>query len=315
MIPCYNEEKTIAQVINGIPKKIPGISKIEVLVINDGSTDDTARIAKKMKAHLVSHVVNKGLGITFRDGIENTLRLGADIIVNIDGDMQFDPGDITKLVQPIVKNGANAVTATRYKEYLDYNLKGRRLKNIGNKLFAWLISKITGKNFSDVSCGFRAYSREAAMKLQLFGHFTYTHETFLDLVHKGFVPIEVPVKVRPNRAYGKSKISRNLVEYGYSAIKIVVRSFRDHRPLDFFGTLGLFVVSIGLVFGIVFLYHWITTGSASPYKTYGFIGGFLVAIGFLVLVVALLADMIGRVRDLTEEIVYHLRAQNYSTKE
>lgn len=314
MIPCFNEEKTLPLVIKSIPRRIPRVSRIDILVINDGSTDKTGRIAKQMKVHLLTHVVNKGLGFSFRDGIEKALRLGADIIVNIDGDMQFDPRDIPKIISPITKLGANVATATRYKEYLDYNLKNRGLKNLGNKFFTGLINKITGKHFSDVSCGFRAYSREAAMKLQLFGHFTYTHEAFLDLVHKGFAIIEVPVKVEPNRLYGKSRISRNLVSYGYSALKIVVRGFRDHRPLDFFGTLGLFVISSGLIFGIILLYHWVTTGSVSPFKTYGFIGGFLIAIGFLVLVVALIADMIGRVRDLTEEIVYYLRDQSYSNK-
>ncbi len=314
MIPCFNEEKTLPLVIQGIPKKIPGIAKIETLVIDDGSTDKSKQIAQKIADYLVVHVVNKGLGQTFRDGIENALKLQADIIVNIDGDMQFDPKDIPQLVEPIINMGANVVTATRYKKYLKYNLKGRGIKNLGNNFFTWLINKITSQKFSDVSCGFRAYSRVAAMKLQLFGHFTYTQETFLDLVHKGFIPIEVPIKVRPMRIAGKSKISRSLLSYGYSALKIVVRGFRDHRPLDFFGSLGLAVIFLGTILLAVLLVHWLHTGSFTPYKSFGFVGGFLFAIGFIVIVLALIADMMGRIKDLEEEILYHLKEGNYRKK-
>jgi len=311
MIPCYNEEKTLELVIKNIPKKIAGITKIETLVINDGSIDRSGKIAKKIADHLFVHVVRKGLGQTFKDGIEKALSLGADIIINIDGNMQFDPQDIPRLIEPIIKRGANVVTATRYQKYLRYNTRGRGIKNFGNKFFTWLINKITGQKFTDVSCGFRAYSRIAAMKLQLFGHFTYTHESVLDLVHKGFVPIEVPVKVRPQRLSGRSKISGNLVSYGFSALRVIFRGFRDHRPLDFFGSLGLATVFIGSLLLVFILVHWLITGSFTPYKSFGFAGGFLFAIGIVILVLALIADMMGRVKDLEEEILYHLKESNY----
>lgn len=311
MIPCFNEEKTLSMVIQSIPKVIPGISKIETLVIDDGSTDRSGEIAKKIANYSVTHVVNKGLGQSFRNGIEKALSLGADIIVNIDGDMQFNPQDIPQLVEPIISKGANVVTATRYQKYLQHNLRGRGVKNFGNKFFTWLINKITGQKLTDVSCGFRAYSRVAAMKLQLFGHFTYTHETFLDLVHKGYIPIEVPVKVRPKRLAGKSKVSSGLINYGNSALKIIVRGFRDHRPLDFFGSLGLAVIFLGTILLAVLLVHWLSTGSFTPYKSFGFVGGFLFAIGFIILVLALMADMMGRIKDLQEEILYHLKERNY----
>lgn len=311
MIPCFNEEKTLATVINAIPKKIPRISKVKILVINDGSSDDSVKIAKKLKVHIFSHPINRGLGQTFRDGIEKSLRLGADIIVNIDGDMQFNPKDITKLIKPIIEDKYNFVTATRYKKYLKYNLNGRGIKNFGNKFFAWLINKITGSNYTDVSCGFRAYSRKAAMKLQLFGHFTYTHETFLDLIHKGFIAIEVPIKVRPKRQSGESRISKNLYKYGYSAIKIIVRGFRDHQPLRFFGMLSVIITSIGVLFGSFLTIHWIITESLTPYKSFGFIGGFMVGVGFLMFILALLADMLGRIKDTQEEVLYQLRKNNF----
>lgn len=140
MIPCLNEEASIGEVIKQIPKRIPKIAKINILVIDDGSTDKSPKVAKKHGAYVLSHPVNKGLGFTFRDGIEKALSLGADIIVNIDGDLQFDPQDIPKLIKPITDGHYNFVTATRYQKYLKYNAKGRGIKNWGNKFFARLIS-------------------------------------------------------------------------------------------------------------------------------------------------------------------------------
>lgn len=307
MIPCYNEAKTIGQAIDQIPKRIHGISKVKVLVINDGSTDKSKDIALKHGAIVISHGVNKGLGRTFNDGIEKSLRLGADIIVNMDGDLQFNPKDIKKLVKPIIDDHFNFVTATRYKKYLKYNTNHRGIKNFGNKLFVKIINMITGHEYTDVSCGFRAYSRKAALKLQLFGHFTYTHETFLDLVHKGYVACEVPVKVRPLRKNGKSHISGNLFKYAYSALKIIGRGFRDHQPLRFFGIMSFVTFMIGFIPIIIFAIHYFATGSMSPFKSYAIAGAFLLVISFLMLMLALLADMLGRVKDLEEEIIYQIK--------
>ena len=307
IIPCYNEEKTIGQVIDLIPRKIKGIAQVQVIVVNDGSTDNSAKIAKEHGAVIITHKKNQGLGQTFRDGMQMAVKLGAHIIVNMDADLQFDPADVAKLVAPIVNEEADFVTAPRYKDYLDYNLAGRGIKNHGNKFFAWLISGMVGQKFSDVSCGFRAYSREVALRLQIFGHFTYTHETFLDIAHKKFIIQEVAVKVRPQRAEGKSKISGNLAKYGYSAIKIIVRGFRDHEPLQFFGLLGSMIMATGVFFGVLLASWYVYSGELSPYKTFGFVSGFLLAFGFLVIVLGLMADMMGRIKDLEEEILYRLK--------
>ena len=314
VIPCLNEEQTIGKVIGLIPKKIPGITSTEVVVVNDCSTDNSVKVALAAGAHVVSHKKWLGLGQAFRDGLQEAIRLGADIIVNIDADLQFDPADISKLVKPIVDDEADFATATRYKEFLDYNQAGRGIKNVGNKMFASLISKIVGQRFTDVSCGFRAYSREVALKLQIFGHFTYTHETFLDIAHKKFTIVEVPVKVRPLRAIGKSRISSNLVNYGYSAIKIIVRGFRDHEPLQFFGFLGGMIMLTGLFFGLLLLSWYIYSGAFTPYKTFGFVSGFFLAFGFLIIILGLVADMLGRVKELEEEVLYHLRKNSHAKR-
>ncbi|OGH05970.1 MAG: hypothetical protein A2W22_03520 [Candidatus Levybacteria bacterium RBG_16_35_11] len=311
IIPCYNEEKTLPLVLKTIPRRIKGVRKIQKIVVNDGSTDNTPQIANRYHVFLVSHKSNKGLGAAFRTGVAKALEIGADIVVNIDGDMQFNPLDIPKLAQPILRGEADVVTATRYKKYLDYNLKGRGIKNFGNKAFTWLINRLTKRKFTDVSCGFRAYSKEALFKLTIFGHFTYTHEVFLDLIHKGLTIKEVPVRVRPKRQFGESKISRNLVDYGYSALKIIFRSFRDHRPLYFFARPGIYIFILGLLFDAVFVIGYIEVLRTTPFRTYGLIGSFLNIFGLILFLIGILADMIGRVKDVQEEILYQIKKSHW----
>ena len=183
MIPCLNEEKTIGGVIDQVPRQINSISELEILVIDDGSDDDTAEISKEHGATVVSHNRNMGVGKAFRTGISRALKMGADVVVNIDGDGQFNSKDIPKLIKPITTKKADFVTASRFK---DDNLvpKMPAIKKWGNRRIARLISLLTGKRFYDVSCGFRAYSKETALRMNLFGKFTYTQETFLDLAFK-----------------------------------------------------------------------------------------------------------------------------------
>jgi len=311
IIPCFNEEKTLPQVLKSIPKRIKGIRKIQRVVIDDGSTDRTASIAKRNHVIVVSHKRNLGLGTTFKTGINKALEIGASIVVSIDADMQFNPLDIPKLVNPILKGDADVVTATRYKEYLSYNLKGRGIKNLGNKVFTLLINRLTKRSFTDVSCGFRAYSKEALFKLTIFGHFTYTHEVFLDLIHKGLIIKEVPVKVKPKRDFGESKISKNLIGYGYSAIKIIFRSVRDHRPLNFFALPGFYIFAVGLVFDSIFIIDYFRTLRTAPFRTYGAIGAFLNIMGLILILLGFVADMIGRVKDTQEEILYQIKKSHW----
>jgi len=311
IIPCFNEEKTLPQVLNSIPKRIKGIKKIEKVVIDDGSTDKTAEVAKKNRVIIVSHKINSGLGTAFKTGINTALERGASIVVTLDGDMQFNPLDIPSLIEPILKGEANFVTATRYKKYLDYNLKNRGIKNLGNKLFTKLVNFLTKRSFTDVSCGFRAYDKESLLRLMIFGHFTYTHEVFLDLVHKDMVIKEVPVKVRPNRKFGKSKISVDLFNYGYSALKIIFRSVRDHRPLNFFAMPGFYIFIFGLLFDVVFVIGWLILERTTPFRAYGIVGAFLNTIGLLLILLGFLADMLGRIKDTQEEILYQIKKSQW----
>jgi glycosyltransferase involved in cell wall biosynthesis len=310
MIPSLNEERTIEKVIKLIPpaKSIEGIDTVIPLVIDDGSTDDTAKLAKKAGAKVVSHKKNEGLGIAFQTGIDKALEMGADVICNIDADLQFNPKDIPILVKPIVENGADMVTATRFKEkeMIPKNISPAKLW--GNKKFTLLVNKLTGENFTDTQCGFRAYSREAAMRLNLFGRFTYTQEAFIDLINKGMKIKEVSVKVKyHDKPFRKSKISGDLFNYGMRAMAIVLRTFRDYKPLVFFGIPGVAISTPGFILAFGSLIYWLVLGRTSPVRMYLFTGIVLILFGLLLIILALIADMFKRLRRNQEEILYRLK--------
>jgi len=310
MIPAYNEEETIASVIKKVPRKIQGIDSVQVLVINDGSTDKTVEVAREAGAdEIISHKTNFGLGVAFRDGINQALNMGADIVVNIDADGQFDPKDILPLIEPISKEGVDFVAASRF---LNKNWEPELpwIKIIGNKFFTNLVNQLTGQKFTDTQCGFRAYSKEAALRLNTFGEFTYTQEVILDLANKGISTKEVPIKVRERK--GRSKLVKHWYSYGLSALTIIIRYFRDYRPLSFFGTIGIATLLPGLVVGIWMLFHWIITGRTSPYTSLLYLVVTLVVLGTLFIVLALIADMIGRQRRIQEELIYYQKSLRYA---
>jgi len=307
MIPAFNEARTIGRVIKLIPRKIKGIRKVKVLVIDDGSTDDTVKEARKAKAdRIVSFPSNKGLGIGFKTGIMNALKMDADIIVNIDADLQFNPKDIPELIKPIQSGEADMVSCSRFarKEFVP---EMPLIKKIGNKIVTGIVNFSTGQKFTDTQCGFRAYGRETALRLNLFGRFTYTQEVFLDLVNKGLRIKEVPLRVKGERAYGKSKIVSHWYSYGVKALLIIIRSLRDYHPLKFFGGIGLIVFLLGFVPGLALFVRWLNTGQTSPYTSFIPVSGALMIIGFLLIVLALIADMLERQRKIQEEILYLAR--------
>ena len=310
MIPCYNEEKTLPLVIKSIPKEIPGISMVETLVIDDGSTDKSAKIAKRLKATVVSHHHNEGLGIAFQTGIKTALKMGADLIVNIDADMQFNPRDIPKLVRPIQNGEADMVTASRFK---DPNLIPKnmpRLKKWGNHWFTNLMNILTRRKFTDTQCGYRAYSKEAALRMTLFGKFTYTQEVFLDLINKGIRIVEIPSRVKYRKGR-EAKISRSLSLYALRALLIILRTFRDYKPLVFFGLPGVIMFGIGNIFLIISAGYWILEHQTTPVRMALFTGAFLSVFGLLLIVLALVADMLKRIRRNQEELLYQSRIRNY----
>ncbi|HDQ45036.1 MAG TPA: glycosyltransferase [bacterium] len=307
IIPAFNEEATIARVIRGVPTRIPQITDLEVVVVDDGSSDRTAYIARETGATVISHQKNRGVGSAFWTGIEYALSSGGDVVVNIDADEQFDPGHIPELIAPILENRADFVTTTRF---ADPELVPRMpwVKKWGNRRITGLVNRlIGGTHFTDVSCGFRAYSREAAFQFNLFGGFTYTQESFIDLAYKHVRMTEVSLPVRGMREHGKSRVANNLFRYAVNTSMIMLRAVRDIKPLAFFGTLGLIILGLGFMAGAFVLIHWLLTGHTSPYRSLLIGSAVGLLMGFLLIVLALIADMLGRQRRILEEILLRLR--------
>lgn len=304
-IPCLNEAATIADVIRAIPSTLTNIAQIDALVIDDGSSDTTATTAENAGAQVIRHSVNRGVGVAFQAAVDFAVEGGYDLMVNIDGDGQFNPADIAKLIKPILSGEAEMSTASRFidKQYIP---EMPRAKLIGNKLMSLLISRLVGKRYYDVSCGFRCYSREALLRLTLHGAFTYTQETFLDFAAKRIRILEIPIAVKyfPDR---KSRVAGSLIKYAIRTSKIISRGYRDYFPLRFFWTISAIFATPGIIFATIFFGHFLKTGVFSGYLYAGFSSAFSFAISILFFVVGILADMLDRIRSNQERILYLLK--------
>ena len=305
-LPALNEERTIHDVIQRIPKEMPGITKIIALVINDGSTDKTTEEAERAGAVVVEHGHNQGVGAAFQTGVRWAIQNGADIYCSIDSDGQFDPGDIPALIDPVVSGRAEFTTASRFK---DKALKPEMptVKYYGNWMMSFIISQLCRKRFYDVSCGMRAYSRKALLTLNLVGAFTYTQEVFLNLAFKGIRIEEVPTKVRGVREFGKSRVASNLFRYAYQTLKIIFRVYRDFRPLMLFSIVALILALPGIGMGGFLAVHFIQTGDFSPYKWLGFSSLGLGLLAGISLHMGLIGDMLVRHRLYLEELLFYER--------
>lgn len=313
-IPAFNEAATVAQVIGAIPKNIFGVRNIDVVVIDDGSTDDTAKVAAASGARVISFSHNRGLGAAFREALHRALGLGADIIVNIDGDGQFNPQDIPKLIEPIIQGQADMVTASRF---ADPDLIPRMpwIKKWGNQVGANVVSKLTGQKLHDVSCGFRAYSRDTALRATLLGGHTYTHEVILDLAFRGLRIVELPVKVRGVRKVGKSRLTENLWKHCWNSLLIIFRAYRDYRPTRVFGTISIVFLLLAVSCGVFVICHYLATGAFSPYIFVAFLAGGFGFVSLICYITALLAGMINRLRILQDEQLFLLRKREYDTRQ
>jgi glycosyltransferase involved in cell wall biosynthesis len=308
-IPAYNEAETIQDAIKVIPKVFEGVHTVDILVVDDGSTDGTAQLAKEVGATVISHDVNKNVGMAFRTALYYARREGYDILVSIDADRQFNANEIKDLIKPILNDEADMVLGNRFANGMPENMP--KNKYWGNKQMSKFISLLTGRKFTDVSCGFRAYSREAILRLNLFGAFTYTQETILDLVQKDLRVVEHPIDVKYFKGR-KSRVAGSVIKYAFRTLNIILRTLRDYKPLLFFGGSGGISFLIGLLFVIALFIHYLLSGEFSPYKFLGFIGlGFLIW-GGLLFVLGLVADMLNRLRINQERILYEINKDRYS---
>ncbi len=308
IIPALNEEKKIASTIKKIPNKMSSIQEIKILVIDDGSIDNTKKEAISAGAEVISHNQNKGVGVAFQTGLNWALSHDVDLLVNIDADGQFGANDIATIIEPVLHNTTDVVVGDRFQNGRPKDMPLG--KYIGNKMMSFLINQLSGLKLTDVSSGFRAFNREAMYSLNLMGNFTYTQESILDLSIKSIRIINVPVKVTYFKAR-KSRVASNLLRYAVQTSLIIFRSYRDYSPLKFFGFLGLSIFSVGLIFDGFSIMYYINTGGFTPYVSVILVGIYFNTLGLGIIVLGIIADMFDRIRKNQEKILYLLKKDQY----
>lgn len=307
-IPCYNEEQTLAETLQSLPRSLNGIDDIEILIIDDGSQDKTAEVAIQCGAHhLLRFPQHVGLATAFASGLNACLELGADIIINTDADNQYFAGDIKKLVMPIIEGKADIAIGDRgVANHPEFSSLKRALQRWGSKVLEWT----SGLNIPDATSGFRAYSREAALKTIVLSGYTYTLETLIQAGSKGLAVHYVPVRTNPQKR--PSRLIRSLPEYLALSTITIIRSYAMYRALRFFTIIGgLFILS-GFLLGIRFLiiHYLLRTGGGNLQSL--LLTAVLLIIGFQIILIGLLADLISFNRKILEEVLYRLRKSNHS---
>jgi glycosyltransferase involved in cell wall biosynthesis len=301
-IPAYNEEHTLPDVVRGVPRHIVGVDRVEILVVDDGSADKTAAVARQAGVdHIVRHKNNKGLARAFATGLDACLGLGADIIVNIDADHQYDPSDIPLLIQPILLGHADIVIGDRQPEVVEhFSPTKRRLQALGSSV----VKSLSGTDVPDAVSGFRALSKDAALKLNIVSSFSYTTEMVIQAGRKNLAVTSVPI--RTNAPTRPSRLFRSTSQFIARSTVTMARIFAMYKPLRTF----LFIGSILFVAGILpilrFLYFWVN-GNGQGHVQSLILGGVLVILGCLTLLVALVADLIGFNRQLIEMTLEKVR--------
>ncbi len=301
-IPAFNEEATLAETIADIPRSIPGIGRVEVLVVDDGSTDETTRVARAAGAdHVVRHTKNMGLARAFRTGLDACLLLDADIIVNTDADNQYVGADIPKLVQPILEGRADIVVGDRQTMTIQgFSWLKKRLQRLGS----FVVRLLSGTRVSDAVSGFRALSRGAAMKLNIITDFSYTIEMLIQAGYNGLEVRSVPIGVNPQAR--PSRLFRSMPEFLARSIVTMIRTYMMYQPLKVFTIIGAIFLFVGIGPIARFLYFYFT-GSGAGHLQSLIIGNVLIVVGFITFTVGLLSYLIDSNRRLIEVLLEKVR--------
>lgn len=309
-IPAYNEAGVIGKTIAAMPRRFEGIDEVLIQVVDDGSTDETATVAEEAGADFVlRHGINRRLGVMFATATENALKEGADIMVNIDADGQFDSGEIQKLIDPILRYEADMVVGDRFSQSSAKNIPW--IKDALNRLGASLVGSFLNVKTTDLTCGFRAHSRETLLRLNNPTGFTYTQETIIDAIGKNLRVIWLPVQVT-YFADRKSKIVKSVWSFVNNSARIILKAVRDVRPMKFFGFPGLFLITVAFFGFVAFLVQYFASGlKVTPYLNYLLSSSILFIIGIQLLIFAFIADMIKSNRKLTEDLAYFIRKEKY----
>lgn len=301
-IPCYNEEAVLPVTLEALPKKIDGIDEIEVLIINDGSTDKTVEIARNYGVeNFVDMPHNCGLARAFVAGLNKALEMGADIIVNTDADNQYCADDIEKLIKPILNSTADIVIGARpVCEIRHFSFLKKLLQNLGSAV----MRIISSTQVQDAPSGFRAFSRNAAAQLNVFDNYTYTLETIIQSKAKGLIIESIPVKVNPQLR--KSKLMKNMFEYVRRSLFTMIRMFIIYRPFRFFAILAGIFLFLGVLLGVRFLYFYFYASGSGHIQSL-ILSAILIIIGVQISVIAILAELFSINRKLLEDIQRRLK--------
>lgn len=307
-IPCYNEAETLEIALNDLPRQLDGIDEIEYLIINDGSRDNTVEVAKKWGVHhIVNFKQNKGLAKGFMAGLDEALRNGADIIVNTDADNQYCAADIQTLIQPILEGKADYVVGARpIDETEHFSFIKKKLQHFGS----WVVRKASNTDIPDAPSGFRAMSREAAMRMNVVNDYTYTLETIVQAGREKMaitsVPIHTNAELRPSRLFN------SIWGYVKKSMLTIIRAYMMYKPLKCFSFLCLPSILIGLTIGIRFLVY-MAMGQSGGHVQSLILACTLIIIGFLTFMIGLVADVIAANRKLLQDTQYHARRAEYDT--
>jgi len=303
-IPCFNEEQALPLALRDLPRSLPGIDAVEWLVVNDGSTDGTEAVARANGVdHVVAFTRNQGLAKAFMAGLEASLRLGADIVVTTDADNQYDARDIPALIRPILEHKADLVIGARpITEIKRFPFLKKRLQILGSRV----VSMAGRTSVPDATSGFRAMTREAALRFNVFSDYTYTLETIIQAGQKNMAVTTVPIRV--NEDLRPSRLVISITDYVKRSIMTILRIFVVYQPFKFFATIGSSSFAAGFIVGLRFLYYYFQNSGGGHIQSL-ILASILLGVGFQTILVAFLADLMAVNRRLTEDIQYRLRKQ------
>ena len=305
-IPCYNEAETLEIALNALPKQIEGIDEIEYLIIDDGCTDNTVEVARNWGVHhIVSFTRNKGLAKGFMAGLDACLRNGADIIVNTDADNQYCADDIPKLIGPILEHKADIVIGERpIDETEHFSWLKKKLQHFGS----WVVRKASHTDIPDAPSGFRAFSREAAMRINVINDYTYTLETIVQAGRNKMAIMSVPIRTNPELR--KSRLFHSMFGYIKKSVLTIFRALMMYKPLYCFTIVAAVPTIIGLLIGIRFLIYYFAGGGSGHTQSL-MLACTLLIIGFMTFVIGMLADVISANRKILEDVQYRIKRTEY----
>ncbi len=301
-IPCLNEASTLPMTLAGMPKHIPGVDDIEILIVDDGSTDNTSAIARELGVqHIVRFTTNQGLARAFSAGIDTALKLGADIIVNTDADNQYPGDQIPRLLQPILDGRAEMVIGDRQVGRIGhFSLSKKVLQKLGS----WVVRKFSNTDVPDAPSGFRAFSRSAAMRLNIVSDFSYTLETIIQAGKNNIAVAHVPIET--NQTTRASRLFKSNGSYIKNSASTILRIYAMYEPLRVFFSIGAVIFSAGVLIGLRFLFYYLS-GNGGGHIQSLVLAAVLMIIGFQTFMIGLLADLLGANRKLIEKLLFRVK--------